>query len=139
MLQVDYPARIVRFFQRSPIPETAAAAGSRVSIPMVFSPAAPGLPFSDSVLVEGRPVRGLFDTGGAGAFVAMPQLVQRTGLRPIPDSGRIGIGMLSGDTTVRQPVRFTKVGRVAIGPFGVDSPRVMIAPQPAAHALGERG
>jgi hypothetical protein len=36
--------------------------------------------------------------------------------------------MLSGDTTVRQPVRFTRVGRVAIGPFAVDSPRVMIAP-----------
>ena len=127
VLQVDYPAGMVRFFERSPIPGTAAT-GLRVSIPMVFSPAAPGLPFSDSVLVEGRPVRGLFDTGGAGAFVAMPQLVQRAGLRPIPDSGRIGIGMLSGDTTVRQPVRFTKVGRVAIGPFGVDSPRVMIAP-----------
>ena len=73
-------------------------------------------------------MRGLFDTGGSGAFVAMPGLVERTGLRPIPDSGRTGIGMLSGDSTVRQLVRFTRVGRVAIGPFTVDSPRVMIAP-----------
>ena len=95
---------------------------------MVFSPAAPGLPFTDSVLVDGRPVRGLFDTGGPGAFVAMPQLVQRAGLRPMPDSGRIGIGLLSGDTTIRQPVHFTKVRRIAIGPFAVDSPSVMIAP-----------
>jgi len=81
-----------------------------------------------AVVNERDTVQLLLDTGGAGAFVAMPQLVERAGLRPIADSGRIGIGMLHGDTAVRQPVRFTRVGRVALGPFTVDSPRVMIAP-----------
>lgn len=130
VLQVDYPAGVVRFYRRSPIPSQSPPGITRTSVPMVFSPRAGGLPFADSIFVDGRPVRGLFDTGGSGAFVAMPGLVERAGLRPIPDSGRgrTGIGMLSGDTTVRQLVRFTRVGRVTIGPFAVDSPRVMIAP-----------
>lgn len=127
VLQIDYPASVVRFFRRSPLPSQPSAT-TRVSVPMVFSPSAGALPFTDSVLVDERPVRGLFDTGGAGAFVAMPRFVERAGLRPIPDSGRVGIGLLSGDTMVRQPVHFARVGRVAIGPFAVDTPRVMLAP-----------
>jgi predicted aspartyl protease len=128
VLQVDYPAQVVRFWQRSPIPRTPSATGSRVSVPMVFSSRAGGLPFTDSVFVDGRPVRGLFDTGGAGAFVATRQLVERAGLRPVPDSVRAFVGLLSADTTARQAVQFTRVGRVALGPFAVDSARVMIAP-----------
>lgn len=128
VLQVDYPAGVVRFFRRSPISSAPSARATSVSVPMVFSPRAGALPFTDSVMVDGLPVRGLFDTGGAGAFVAMPQLVERARYRPVPDSARIGIGMLSNDTTVRQAVHFTRVGRVAIGRFAVDSPRVMIAP-----------
>jgi hypothetical protein len=126
VLQVDYPAGVVRFLRRSPIP--AADGRDRASVPMVFSPRAGALPFTDSVFVDGRAVRGLFDTGGAGAFVAMPQLVQRARLRPTADSGRARMGMLSGDSTVQQPVRFTRFGRVSIGPLAVDSARVLIAP-----------
>lgn len=128
VLQVDYPAGVVRFFRRSPISTSASAARERASVPMVFSPRTGALPFTDSVYVDGRAVRGLFDTGGAGAFVAMRQLIDRAGLRPVPDSLRVGIGMLSGDTTLRQRVDFTRVGRIALGPFGVDSARVMLAP-----------
>lgn len=128
VVQIDYPAGIVRFFRRSPITSPPAANAQRASVPMVFSPGAGALPFTDSVFVNGRPVRGLFDTGGAGAFVAMPQLVERASLRPLPDSGPIGIGLLHGATVVRQAVHFTRVRRVALGPFTVDSPRVMIAP-----------
>src|SRR5688500_16777096 len=60
----------------------------------------------------------------------MRRLIERAGLRPIPDTGRaqVGIGMLSGDTMVRQRVQFARVGRVAVGTFAVDSPRVMLAP-----------
>jgi hypothetical protein len=128
VLQIDYPARVVRFYKRSPVPVTPRVTASRVSVPMVFSAQAGTLPFTDSVYVDGRAVRGLFDTGGAGAFVAMPQMVERMHLQPLPDSGHVGIGMLSGDTTVQQRVHFAKVGRVSMGPFAVDSPRVMIAP-----------
>ena len=130
VVQIDYPAGVVRFFQASPVPRDNDTA--RISIPMVFSPGAGALPFSDSIEIDGQPVRGLFDTGGAGAFAAMPRLVQSAGLRPIPDSGRVGIGMLSGDTTVRQVVSFTRVGRISIGSFVADSPRVMIAPSQMA-------
>jgi hypothetical protein len=126
VLQIDYPARVVRFFGRSPIPVIPSAA--RTSVPMVFAPQTGALPYTDSVFVDGRPVRGLFDTGGAGAFVAMRRLVDRAGLRPLPDSGNTGIGMLSGGTVVQQRVQFARVGRVAVGAFGVDSARVMLAP-----------
>jgi len=128
VLQVDYPARVVRFFRRTP-PATGTA---RTSVPMIFAPQTGALPYSDSIWMDGQPVRGLFDTGGAGAFVAMRRLIERAGLRPIPppDSGRaqVGIGMLSGDTMVRQRVQFARVGRVAVGTFAVDTPRVMLAP-----------
>ena len=128
VLQIDYPARVVRFWRRSPISKSPSSTGSRVSLPMVFSARAGALPFTDSVFVDGRPVRALFDTGGAGAFVATRQFVERTGLRPVPDSAQAFIGLLSADTTARQAVQFTRVGRVALGPFAVDSARVMIAP-----------
>src|SRR5688572_8553573 len=128
VLQVDYPARVVRFWRRSPIPRTPRSTATRVSVPMVFSPRAGALPFTDSVFVDGRPVRALFDTGGSGAFVAMPEFVERAGLGPIPDSARTFIGLLSADTTARQEVRFARVGRVSMGPFGMDSARMMLAP-----------
>lgn len=128
VLQVDYPGSVVRFYRTTPIPPTPDAAGCRVSVPMIFSGAAGALPFTDSIYVDGRPVRGLFDTGGAGAFVATRRLVDRLGLRPIQDSGRAVVGLLSSDTAARQTVRFSRVGRVTLGPFVVDSPRVMIAP-----------
>lgn len=127
VLQVDYPAGIVRFSRRAPAPK-----GASVSLPMVFAPQTGALPYSDSIRLDGVQVRGLFDTGGAGAFVAMRRLIERAHLRPIPDSGRIGIGMLSGDTVVRQRVQFTRVGRIALGAFAVDSPRVMLAPSQLA-------
>jgi aspartyl protease len=128
VLQVDYPAGIVRFWRRSPVPRTPQATATRVSVPMVFSPRAGALPFTDSVFVDGRPVRALFDTGGAGAFVATREFVERAGLTPIPDSARTYIGLLSADTTARQAVRFARVGRVSMGSFGRDSARVMLAP-----------
>ena len=126
VLQIDYPAQVVRFFRRSPIPSTPSA--SRTSVPMVFSPRAGALPFTDSVFVNGQPARGLFDTGGAGSFVAMRRLAERAGLRPLPDGGRTGIGMLSGGRMVQQRVQFARVERIAVGGFAVDSARVMLAP-----------
>ncbi|HJS43720.1 MAG TPA: pepsin/retropepsin-like aspartic protease family protein [Gemmatimonadales bacterium] len=126
VLQIDYPAQVVRFFRRA----SPATSVTSASVPMVFAPQTGALPYSDSIWVDGQPVRGLFDTGGAGAFVAMRRLIERAGLRPMPDTGRaqVGIGMLSGDTMVRQRVQFARVGRIAVGAFAVDSPRVTLAP-----------
>jgi predicted aspartyl protease len=126
VLQIDYPAGVVRFFRHSPIDSRPSA--TRISLPMVFAPGTGALPFTDSVFVDGRAVRGLFDTGGAGAFVAMRRLIEKAGLRPLPDSGRVGIGMMSGGTMVQRPVQFARVARVAVGTLVVDSPRVMLAP-----------
>jgi hypothetical protein len=128
VLQIDYPAGLVRFYRSTPILPTPVAGRSRASVPMVFSGGAGALPFTDSIYVDGRPVRSLFDTGGAGAFLATRQLVDRMGLRPIADSGRAFMGMLSNDTVARQPIRFTRVGRISLGMFTVDSPRVIMAP-----------
>ena len=130
VLQIDYPAKIVRFYSRSPIPETPLPdAGARFSVPMVFSPRAGALPFTDAVLVDGKPARALFDTGGSGGFMAMRQLVERLQLPLASDtSAGVAIGMLSGDKAVQQKVQFVRVGRIALGPFAVDAPRVMMAP-----------
>ena len=128
VLQIDYPARKVRFWRRSPLSTPAPSTVSRVSVPMVFSPNAGALPFTDSVFVDGKPVRGLFDTGGAGAFVATDRFVKRAGLKPSAGAGRASVGLLNADTTARQVVQFARVGRVSVGSFGVDSARVMLAP-----------
>ena len=126
VLQIDYPAGIVRFFRRS----RPAGGSSCASVPMVFSPQTGALPFTDSVFVDGRPARGLFDTGGAGGFVAMRRLIEGAQLRALPDTSRAktGIGMLSGGTMVQQRVQFAQVGRIAVGSLEVQSPRVMLAP-----------
>jgi hypothetical protein len=126
VLQIDYPAGVVRFFRNSPSGSTPSA--TRTSVPMVLAPGIGALPFTDSVFVDGRAVRGLFDTGGAGAFVAMRRLIEKAGLRPLPDSGRVGIGMMSGGNMVQRPVQFARVARVAVGTLAVDSARVMLAP-----------
>lgn len=58
----------LRFHAVSPIPERPPPEpGTRARVPMMFSPRAGALPFTDSVLVDGEPVRALFDTGGAAA------------------------------------------------------------------------
>jgi predicted aspartyl protease len=130
VLQIDYPSRVVRFYARSPIaapppdkPEV------RASVPMVFSPRAGALPFTDGVVLDGKPVRALFDTGGSGGFMAMKQLVERVELSIVPDSGAgITVGMLSNGQATQQKVQFARVDRIAVGPFVVESPRVMVAP-----------
>jgi len=131
VLQIDYPAGVVRFYASSPFSKTSSpgSASARISVPMVFSPRAGALPFTDAVWLDGRPVRALFDTGGMGGFMVMPQLVDRAGLEVLPDNGsKIGIGMLSGGQATQARVQFARVDKVAVGPLVVDAPRVMIAP-----------
>jgi hypothetical protein len=130
VLQIDYPARVVRFYARSPFAEQPSRQpDARASVPMVFSPRAGALPFTDGVLLDGKPVRALFDTGGSGGFMAMNQLVERVGLPILPDSGTgMAVGMLSNGQATRQKVQFARVDRIALGPFVVESPRVLVAP-----------
>jgi len=130
VLQVDYPARIVRFYARAPIAALQPAeASTRATVPMVFSPRAGALPFTDAVLVDGKPVRALFDTGGSGGFMAMRQLIDRAHLEALPDSAsNVRIGMLSDGKMAQAKMQFAKVGRIELGPFAVDAPRVIMAP-----------
>ena len=130
VLQIDYPAGVVRFYASSPITkEPPRDAGSRVSVPMVFSPRAGALPFTDAVLVDGKPVKALFDTGGSGGFMAMKQLVERAKLEILADAGaKTAVGMLANGQATQQTVQFARVGQISLGPFVVESPRVMIAP-----------
>ena len=130
VLQIDYPAGVVRFYSKSPIASAPPAEpGTRSSVPMVFSPRAGALPFTDQVLVDGKTVRALFDTGGAGGFMAMKQLVDHAKLEVLPETGgKVAIGMLSEGRATQAKVQFARVGRIALGSFSVESPRVMIAP-----------
>jgi predicted aspartyl protease len=130
VLEIDYVAGVVRFYARSPIPDRPRREpGERASVPMVFSPRAGALPFTDAVLVDGKPVRALFDTGGSGGFMAMKQLVDRAKLEVAPDTGpKIAVGLLSNGQATQQFVQFARVGQIAVGSLVVESPRVMIAP-----------
>jgi predicted aspartyl protease len=132
VLQIDYPAKVVRFYASSPIPkQPPQEPGARATVPMVFSPrAGAALPFTDAVLVDGKPVRALFDTGGSGGFMAMKQLVDRAKLEALPDAAgpKVAVGMLSDGQATQQTVQFARVGRIALGSFVVESPRVMMAP-----------
>jgi hypothetical protein len=67
---------------------------------------------------------GFYSQGDQG----VRQLVEKTELRAMPDSGNTGIGMLSGGTMVQQRVQFARVRRITVGSLDVDSPRVMLAP-----------
>ena len=133
VLQIDYPAGVVRFFKSWPVasaPSGGAADNASTTVPMVLAPRIGALPFTDAIRVDGKAARALFDTGGAGGFLAMPQLVERAGLQPLPeeDGPRVGIGMLSDGQMVQQRVQFAKVGRIEVGSIAVDSPRVILAP-----------
>jgi len=61
--------------------------------------------------------------------MAMKQLVDRATLEILPDTGpKTVVGMLSNGQATQQTVQFARVGRIALGSFVVESPRVMIAP-----------
>ena len=130
VLEIDYPAGFVRFHASSPISKRAPTeAIARTAVPMVLLPQVGALPFTDAVLVDEKPVRALFDTGGAGGFMAMKRLVDRAKLEIMPDSGpKTGIGMLSNGQVIHQQVHFARVERITLGEIVVNSPRVMIAP-----------
>src|SRR5262249_39237248 len=130
VLQIDYPAGLVRFYAKSPIPTTPPTQpGTRSSVPMVFSPRAGALPFTDGVLGAGNSRRAFCDHGGAGGFLAIKQLVDRANLETPPDAGgNTGVGMLSGGPPTQARVQFARVKHIALAPFSVESPRVMTAP-----------
>lgn len=129
VLQVDYPRSRLRFFARSPFEGQESGAGTlrRSTLPMTFSSNAGSLPFSDSVFVNGRAARGLFDTGGAGAFVAMEKLITAQRLDQSLDSTIARIGFLDGSPR-QATVRFARLRSVQLGQFVVDAPRVLLAP-----------
>ena len=131
VLEIDYPAGVVRFYASTPIPKRPLKdPDARATVPMVLLPRIGALPFTDAVAVDGKPARALFDTGGAGGFMAMKQLMDRAKLAIMPDAGgpKVAVGMLSNDHATQQTVQFARVGRIALGSLVVESPRVMIAP-----------
>ena len=130
VVQIDYPRSVVRLFSRRPAGDRGAD-GQRVqaTMPMVFSPIAGFLPFTDSVFVNGNAVRALFDTGGSGAFMAMAQLMSRAALQVLPDTGRrAGIGMLSNGQPTQAPLRFARARSISVGGITRSLPLVIVAP-----------
>ena len=90
------------------------------------------MPFTDSV--TGRAARGLFDTGGMGAFVAMGQLITSQKLERAPDAGSVQIGFSAqigffDGASRRSSVRFVRLDQTRVGSVVVDTPRVLLAPQ----------
>ncbi len=127
VLQVDYPRSRVRFFTRMPATQPQHAVGPASVLPMTFARGAGALPFTDSLFVNGRQSRGLFDTGGAGAFLAMPRLITSQRLDALLDSSRAQMGFFDGSLK-RVNVRFALLAKVRLGQIVADTPRVLLAP-----------
>ena len=127
VLQVDYPRSRVRFFTSMPVTQLRQAVGSTSVLPMSFARGVGALPFTDSLFVNGRQSRGLFDTGGAGGFLAMPKLITSERLEALVDSSRAQMGFFDGSLK-RANIRFARLAKVRLGQIVVDTPRVLLAP-----------
>lgn len=125
VLQVDYPRGRVRFFARSRVNTRAAA--NTFSLPMTFTSGASWLPFTDSIFINGRRAKGLIDTGGSGAFLAMPQLITALDLERSAQTLTGRMGYLDGSPR-ESSVRFARVRSIQVGGTVVDTPRVLLAP-----------
>ena len=94
---------------------------------MSFARGVGALPFTKFLFVNGRQSRGLFDTGGAGGFLAMPKLITSERLEALVDSSRAQMGFFDGSLK-RANIRFARLAKVRLGQIVVDTPRVLLAP-----------
>jgi predicted aspartyl protease len=121
VLEIDYPARQVRFLdpERFAVPETGAGPGEAI-LPLRFSSNRPLL----DVEVQGQGVEVVLDSGAAPGLVLGGSAAQRAGLAPRPASGLVVRGMLG-----EIGVELAEAGRVHLGPFELGPLPVLVAPR----------
>ena len=126
IVQIDFPARRLRFYTKAPA-DQAAPGVERATLPFEYA--------HDSILVKdvavnGRQVTTLFDTGFNGAFNVMPAAIPQLGLQEAFDKAtpKKAIGF-SGAATSREGT----VPDVKIGSLTVESPSVIFWEKGTGH------
>ena len=126
IVQIDFPARRLRFYTKSPA-GPAAAGVERATLPFEYA--------HDSILVNdvtvnGQQVRTLFDTGFNGSFNVMPAAIPQLGLEEAFEKAtpKKAIGF-SGAATSREGT----VPSVKIGSLSVESPSVIFWEKGTGH------
>ena len=120
IVQIDYPKRVVRFYQKSPFPKAANRTDNSRPTTLSFR-------YDDNILIDGVSVNGKkmtanFDTGSDAGFKLTPDAVSVLGL-----SDEVGKAEVSESVGYNGAVenRKGKLKNVTIGGISVDEPLVL--------------
>ena len=120
VVQIDYPARVLRFYSQSPFPK-------RANQPNTSKRSVLSFRYDDNVLIDdvfvnGKKLVANFDTGSNGSFNLTPAAVSHLGLEDevssAPVSTDVGYNGVSEN-------RKGKVSNVTVGGISVDAPEVV--------------
>lgn len=118
VLQIDYPAKVLRFYRSS----SALAAAEKGQAVFPFRFGEDGDIIIEGVAVNGQKVKATLDTGSDGQFAMTPSAVDAVGLTEAARHGQPETS--EGYKGTAQNTR-GKVDRIAIGPLEVVSPEVV--------------
>jgi len=117
VLQIDYPAKVLRFYRSSsalPI-----AKDGQAVFPFRLDD---GNIVMEGVVINGQNAKAMIDTGSNGTFALTPAAVERYGLTEAASHGRLGTSVGFKGTVQNTS---GKVDRIALGPIEVASPEVV--------------
>lgn len=128
IVQIDYPHRVVRFFDKSPFAKTAGQpnTASRTTVSFIYD---------DDVLIagvsiNGKPMIANLDTGSSGIFQLSPAAITILGLED--DFAKAKVGSSVGYNGQFEN-RVGKLKNVTIGGISVDSPDVTFFGKGTGH------
>jgi predicted aspartyl protease len=122
VVQFDYPAHTLRFFDSMPATRSPEAFSTKFR-------------YADNVLIEGVLVNGVaavanLDTGSSSSFTISPRAIEKLGLA---DAAAQGTVKTSVGYNGRSEIREGKVGSIQVGTISVASPTVMFMPKGAGY------
>lgn len=121
VVQIDYPGKVVRFAAASLASDKQQDPAKRVTLPFEFNEDVSSIIVND-VYVNGRKMKGTFDTGSDGAFKLTWDAVVELGLQEEAQNGEAGSSVgFNGGT----PFTKGKVQSIKIGQLSVESPEVI--------------
>ena len=118
VLQIDYPAKVLRFYRSS----SALPSAQDVQAVFPFRVGKDGDILLDGVTINGKSVRATFDTGSDGTFALTPAAVETLGLTEATLHGQPDTS--DGYKGTVQSTR-GKIDRIGIGSMEVVSPEVV--------------
>ena len=121
VVQFDYPHRVIRFFNNSPVPRSLQAnTASRMMLPFRFY-AGDKFPTIDEVYVNGKRIKVELDTGHSGVLALTPLAIKKLGLEAEAQSGETETSEGALGTSVN---RKAKLKSLTVGSVTLESPTV---------------